>query len=100
MNSSPNYSDARILLGRTYTWDDNYLKAVEQLNQAMERSPGYFDVYIALSDALRLMGQSDSALSVIKTGVERLPREGLLKKHFSGHFPEEAKIVLEKLKAE
>ena len=71
LNRSPNYADARILLGRIYYWLDKLQLAEDELSKAVERSPQYKDGYRALTDCLeetenynRLSSVIDSALTL------------------------------------
>lgn len=71
LNRSPNYADARILLGRIYYWQDKLELSEKELSIAVVRSPQYKDGYRALTDCLeerenylRLYTVIDSALSI------------------------------------
>ncbi|MES2630144.1 MAG: sulfatase-like hydrolase/transferase, partial [Bacteroidota bacterium] len=70
LNSSPNYSDVRILLGRTYLWQDRYDDARKELKEAARRSPAYQDVYIALVDCENYAGRPDSARFWLDEGMK------------------------------
>lgn len=86
LNRTPNYTDARILLGRTYAWDGMYAKAIEVLKQAVKRNPNYDDVYIALSDAYRWSGNKDSAKFIISHADSILPNSKAVKIHIAKNF--------------
>jgi len=50
LNEYPNYTDVRVLKGRTLAWDGSYKKAQKVLLNALNRDPFYPDTYSALLD--------------------------------------------------
>ncbi|WP_111307755.1 sulfatase-like hydrolase/transferase [Confluentibacter sediminis] len=50
LNEFPNYTDARILKGRTLAWEQKYNDSEIELLNALKRSPYYDDTYLALFD--------------------------------------------------
>jgi phosphoglycerol transferase MdoB-like AlkP superfamily enzyme len=50
LNNLPNHVDARILKGRTLAWDGIYDQAEKEFLRALDRSPYYDDIYLALLD--------------------------------------------------
>ncbi|HEX4887840.1 MAG TPA: sulfatase-like hydrolase/transferase [Luteibaculaceae bacterium] len=70
LNGSPNYSDVRILLGRTYSWEGKYAQARQELKEAIKRSPNYYDGYLALIDCELYNNQLDSAKYWLQRGLE------------------------------
>ncbi len=61
LNGSPNYSDVRILMARTYMWQGKYEVARKELKEAIRRSPTYYDCYVAIIDCELYAEQKDSA---------------------------------------
>ena len=78
LNKSPNYSDARILLGRTYAWDDQFNVAEKHFMTAIHRDPTYEDAYIALADNYKWSGNRRKAIETILLGLERVSDSELL----------------------
>ncbi|MEQ8531407.1 MAG: tetratricopeptide repeat protein, partial [Imperialibacter sp.] len=74
LNNSPNYSDARILIGRTFVWEGKYSQATPILQEAQRRSPNYEDVYQALADVYFWSEQTDSSRLWVDEGLERFPK--------------------------
>ncbi|MFY9223293.1 MAG: hypothetical protein WAQ98_11515, partial [Blastocatellia bacterium] len=50
LNSNPNYHDARILLGRVYSWESNYLDSRKELKLVLDLKSDYEDARNALID--------------------------------------------------
>lgn len=66
LNNMPNHADARILKGRTLSWDGNYKEAEKLLLNAVERHPFYDDAYVALLDLYWWSGQETKSITVAK----------------------------------
>ncbi|TDQ23988.1 LTA synthase family protein [Tenacibaculum caenipelagi] len=66
LNSMPNHVDARILKGRTLSWDGKYNEAEPLLLEAIERHPFYDDSYLALLDMYRWSGQESKSVITAK----------------------------------
>ena len=64
LNNMPNHADARILKGRTLSWDGNYKEAEKLLLNAVERHPFYDDAYIALLDLYWWSGKETKSIVV------------------------------------
>lgn len=79
LSGSPNYHDVRVLLGRTYAWDQNYHMAAPQFAEVLRRSPLYEDAYLAWIDAAIWAEKKDSALVLAKKGLHYLPGSASLK---------------------
>lgn len=79
LNKSPNYSDARILLGRTFAWDGQYEVAEMHFSTAIHRNPTYEDAYIASADNYKWSGNREKAIETIVLGLKRIPESELLK---------------------
>lgn len=50
LNSNPNYHDARVLLGRVYSWESNYLDSRKELKLVLDLKSDYEDARNALID--------------------------------------------------
>ena len=70
LNSSPNYSDVRILLGRSYMWGGQYEPARKELKEAIKRAPTYYDAYLAIIDCELYSQRPDSAKYWLRTGLK------------------------------
>lgn len=66
LNNMPNHADARILKGRTLSWDGNYKEAEKLLLNTVERHPFYDDAYAALLDLYWWSGQESKSIIVAK----------------------------------
>ncbi|MDO5972263.1 sulfatase-like hydrolase/transferase [Flavivirga aquimarina] len=61
LNEYPNYTDARILKGRSLAWEQDYEKSEQVLLNAIKRSPYYDDAYLAILDMYWWSGQDDKS---------------------------------------
>ncbi|MGG6231642.1 sulfatase-like hydrolase/transferase [Tenacibaculum sp. SDUM215027] len=66
LRTMPNHADARILKGRTLSWDGEYKEAEKLLLNAVERHPFYDDAYVALLDLYWWSGQENKSIAVAK----------------------------------
>lgn len=64
LNEFPNYTDARLLKGRTLAWEQDYAKAEIELLNAQKRYPYYDDVYLALLDLYWWSGQEEKSKNI------------------------------------
>lgn len=62
LNQFPNYTDVRVLKGRTLAWDGSYKKAEKSLLNALNRDPFYEDTYNALLDLYWWSGNDDKSI--------------------------------------
>ena len=69
LNRSPNYHDARILLARTFGWDQQYDSAIFYIKQTIDRAPLYTDAFCAWADVAYWRGDHNEALSIIEKGL-------------------------------
>ena len=69
LESSPNYAEVRILLGRTYAWDGKYQEAIDQLKQVVASDPNNIDGINALTDAYQWSDDYESALQTANMGL-------------------------------
>jgi lipoteichoic acid synthase len=73
LNRSPNYHDARILLGRTYGWESKYDSAELYVNQTLARATYYEDAFVALADIEYWQGKREESLHAIEKGLIKNP---------------------------
>lgn len=64
LNEYPNYTDARILKGRTLAWQQDYTKSEKTLLNALKRSPYYDDAYLAILDLYWWSGQEQKSIQI------------------------------------
>ncbi len=69
LNVKPTYYDARILKGRTYTWDKKYESARIELVKVIEVKYGYKDAVNALIDLESWSGNIEKALFYCDYGL-------------------------------
>ena len=70
LNEYPNYTDARILKGRTLAWEGKYKESEAALVSAMQRSPYYYDSYLAILDMYWWSGQDEKAIDVFSAALK------------------------------
>lgn len=73
LTDSPNYTDVRILLARTYAWDNNRAKAIDELKTVLELEPTNSDAINALTDVLMWDDQLELALATVNNGLKSYP---------------------------
>lgn len=69
LNEFPNYTDARVLKGRTLAWEGDYKTSEKVLQNALQRSPYYDDAYLALLDMYWWSGQEEKSKDVFKQAL-------------------------------
>jgi phosphoglycerol transferase MdoB-like AlkP superfamily enzyme len=69
LNEFPNYTDARILKGRTLAWEGHYEQSEKVLLNAIQRSPYYDDSYLALLDVYWWSGQDEKANAIFNQAI-------------------------------
>ncbi|WP_421872194.1 sulfatase-like hydrolase/transferase [Marinoscillum sp.] len=79
LRNSPNFHDLRVLLGRTYGWNNQYDSAKLVLDEVLRRAENYEDAYIAYSDVAYWNQNSDLALNKAMEGLKRNPNSFELK---------------------
>lgn len=67
------YHDVRILIGRTYAWEEKYAKAKEYFEEVLESDSTYYDVYNAYFDSEFWNGNYKNALEIIQRGLKHHP---------------------------
>ncbi|GAA3633122.1 sulfatase-like hydrolase/transferase [Flavivirga jejuensis] len=70
LNEYPNYTDARILKGRTLAWEKDYEKSEKVLLNAIKRSPYYYDAYLAILDMYWWSGQDDKSVKIFNQSIK------------------------------
>jgi YaiO family outer membrane protein len=73
LQRSPNYHDARLLLGRLYLWDWQYGYARTELTQVVTLKPAYADARDALIDVELWSDHPDEALRLCEEGLNLDP---------------------------
>ena len=71
LENSPTYSDVRVFLGRTYTWDDQYDNARRELGRVIEEDPSNTEAYSALADVEFYDDKPQIALDIVMAGLKR-----------------------------
>jgi lipoteichoic acid synthase len=69
LNKTPNYHDARILLGRTFAWNGQYDTARTFFQEVLSRSPAYDDAFNASADIEFWIGNHEKSLLLIEEGL-------------------------------
>ncbi|MGK7392694.1 MAG: YaiO family outer membrane beta-barrel protein [Candidatus Cyclobacteriaceae bacterium M2_1C_046] len=70
LKSAPGYSDAAILIGRTYAWQQNYDTAKIILTTVVEKNPT-IDAFYALAQVEKWSGSIESSLEITNDGIEK-----------------------------
>lgn len=70
LNEYPNYTDPRILKGRTLAWEKDYKEAEMVLLNALERSPYYDDTYLAILDLYWWSNQEKKSIQIFEKALE------------------------------
>lgn len=84
---APNYHDVRLLIARTYSWDEKYDKAREQLDYVLERVPNHKEALIATIDNELWAEQYETALEVAATATRFYPvDQAILLKSANTHY--------------
>lgn len=79
LEDSPNYHDVRVLYGRTYAWEKNFVLAMPAFAEVIRRNPSFEDAYLAWIDAETWAGKKDSALLLAEKALHVLPGSKPLK---------------------
>ncbi|NVK53122.1 MAG: sulfatase-like hydrolase/transferase [Flavobacteriaceae bacterium] len=70
LRTLPNHADARILKGRTLSWDGEYQQAEKEFLSTIKRHPFYDDPYLALLDLYWWSSQDDKGVLLAKKGLK------------------------------
>jgi lipoteichoic acid synthase len=76
--TSPNYSDIRVMLGRSYSWNGEYAEARKQFIESIRRMPDCSDAYSALIDMEIWAGNYDIAVREATKAHEIFSDKGFL----------------------
>ncbi|MEJ8800570.1 YaiO family outer membrane beta-barrel protein [Pontibacter sp. H249] len=75
LQAAPNYTDAAILIGSTYTWEQKYDSARIVLKPLLTTAPSRADLYLALSQlSLQSKEQPDVILAYANQGLALAPQ--------------------------
>lgn len=66
LSNEPNYVDVILLKARTLGWDGNYKESEKVLFNALERSPYYYDIYLAFLDMYWWSSQYEKAGNIFE----------------------------------
>jgi len=73
LKESPTYIDARLLLGRAYSWDKIYDSAYFELSRVIEQKPTYEDAWIAIISNESWAERYLIALNLCDRAIEQFP---------------------------
>lgn len=76
LRDSPNFHDARTLLGRIYGWEGRYDEARVILEALARRAPEYVDARAALIDVELWSGNTEQALALADSALRAFPHDG------------------------
>lgn len=74
IDSFPGYTDAYILAGNTWAWEEQFDSAIYWLREALQIDPGRTDAIEALARVEYWAGTPGKALPAIEKGLEIYPR--------------------------
>ncbi|MEX2602055.1 MAG: YaiO family outer membrane beta-barrel protein [Balneolaceae bacterium] len=84
---APDYHDVRILIARTYSWDQQYDDARRELEIVLDAEPGHLDALSAAIDNELWGGQPQQAVIIATDATRRHPtNENLLLKRVEAHI--------------
>lgn len=82
LSEIPRHADTEILMGRIYSWKENYDKSIGLLNNVVEKYPKYEDGYCALMDAYFWSGQNEFAYDIQRTAKSNNVQDRILNEKF------------------
>ncbi|MDC6388533.1 sulfatase-like hydrolase/transferase [Maribacter sp. PR1] len=82
LSEIPRHADTEILMGRIYSWKENYDKSIALLNEVIEKYPKYEDGYCALMDAYFWSGQNEFAYDIQRTAKSNSVQDRILNEKF------------------
>ncbi|MFH4966737.1 sulfatase-like hydrolase/transferase [Gaetbulibacter sp. M240] len=102
INEHPNYTDARVLKGRTLAWEKLYNESEAVLLRTLKRSPNYEDTYAALLDLYWWSDQEKKSDSIYKKALENKIKSPQLDFKIAKAYKrlqetEKAKIIMDRL---
>jgi tetratricopeptide (TPR) repeat protein len=74
LTTSPNYTDVRLILGRTYAWEDNYEAARKQFEESVKRSPLNGEAWRAYIDNELYFDHYEKAIELAERAYELIPK--------------------------
>lgn len=77
INSNPQYYDAYVLAGRTYSWDKQYDESRKLLLKVLELKPGYYDALDAMIDLSLWSDNYNDAIKYADIGLQKDPVDEL-----------------------
>jgi tetratricopeptide (TPR) repeat protein len=102
LRDTPNDLDMRLLIGRSFAWQDQYEQARACYEEVIRRGPAYGEAYAALADLALWSSRPADALKTIDAGLAQDPgepelwlRRGLAQERLR-HLPE-ARAALQEL---
>ncbi len=72
---NPDYHDFRILMGRCYSWEGDYVRAEAELAQVVKADETYQDARNALLDTYIWSGQDEKALTLLESSIRMYPQD-------------------------
>jgi YaiO family outer membrane protein len=75
LKSKPDFYDARILIGRTFSWEKNFQSGREELKKVLDADADNKDALSAMIDLEKWAGNPDKALSYCENGLSFYPNE-------------------------
>lgn len=73
LQQNKNYVDARILLARTFSWDQKYDSARNHLKVALRQDPYAVDAYLALADVENWSGKCYNTIALCDSALKKIP---------------------------
>jgi YaiO family outer membrane protein len=73
LKTNPNYLDAQILIGRTFSWDKQYDSARYHFRDVLHKNAYALDGYLALADAEIWSGHCQEALNLCDSALLKIP---------------------------
>jgi len=73
LESSPNYADVRILLGRTYAWDGERSRAKGAFQTVLDQEPENQDALNAMIDVQMWGEEYEAALATVSIALQQYP---------------------------
>ncbi|WP_372754953.1 YaiO family outer membrane beta-barrel protein [Labilibaculum sp.] len=75
LNEKPKFYDARILIGRTFSWEKNFQSGREELEKVLTEDADNKDALFAIIDLEKWAGNPDKALLNCENGLSYYPNE-------------------------
>jgi len=67
LSQTPRHADTQILMGRVYSWQEDYVASERVLKEAIRKYPKYDDAYAALLDTYHWSENHAKAIKLIET---------------------------------